>query len=221
MLDEDRMPVDAGTGCLLDYRGQRFLMSVAHVTDKPGNWAVELEYEPGRGVRLWQTGAQNFLAEIEVDSGKTREIDYSYVIVDPKLSPLRQVIDQENGLVTETRARAIHAELANPTPEGRYGFCGYVRSGRENHLFVTEERICDALTWVGEDNGIHSFKLPFKHPGHAYFKGCSGAPIIDQDGRVVALVVRGVEAGDLVLGVSPMRYLAALDIEVERQGTAE
>jgi hypothetical protein len=53
-----------------------------------------------------------------------------------------------------------------------------------------------------------------EYPGHEYFKGCSGAPILDSDGKLVALVCMGVPAVNSIYGVSVKRYKAALDILV-------
>jgi len=53
-----------------------------------------------------------------------------------------------------------------------------------------------------------------KHPGHDDFRGCSGAPIIDTKGNVVALVCHGDDASDEIFGISIKDYQLSLDILV-------
>jgi hypothetical protein len=45
--------------------------------------------------------------------------------------------------------------------------------------------------------GLYVFSIP-KHQGHAYYKGASGAPIIEPGGKIVAILVKGsVEKNEL------------------------
>jgi hypothetical protein len=66
------------------------------------------------------------------------------------------------------------------------------------------------------EDDLLAFHLPVEHPGHEYFYGCSGAPIIDAEGHVVALVCKGDMETSTVYGISLRRYQVALDIHVGR-----
>ena len=52
---------------------------------------------------------------------------------------------------------------------------------------------------------MHYFSLKGKHPGHEEFEGCSGAPILDGDGNVVALVCGGNTYSNTIRGISLSR----------------
>jgi hypothetical protein len=47
------------------------------------------------------------------------------------------------------------------------------------------------VKFVWTENDLHYSAPPFEHPGHDYFKGCSGAPILSESGELVALVIGG------------------------------
>ncbi len=75
---------------------------------------------------------------------------------------------------------------------------------------LTEYRRCYEMTYEGKVGDFHAFKLPGEHPGHDYFNGCSGAPIIDVDGNVVALVTEGSISEKRIYGVPIETYLLTL-----------
>jgi hypothetical protein len=58
-------------------------------------------------------------------------------------------------------------------------------------FFYTELSVCFPLTYVSRRDDLLAFRLPIPHPGHDYFRGCSGAPSIDEAGRIIALVCEG------------------------------
>jgi hypothetical protein len=51
LLNATRIPVEFASGCLIDYHGKRILLTVAHATGNQGNWAVQVRYVPGQGMR--------------------------------------------------------------------------------------------------------------------------------------------------------------------------
>lgn len=57
----------------------------------------------------------------------------------------------------------------------------------------------------------HYFKLPVDHPGHEAFRGCSGAPIVGDDRRVVALVTGGDIDANEISGITISAFKKAID----------
>jgi len=72
------------------------------------------------------------------------------------------------------------------------------------------------LTFERSEGDFFVFKLPFPHPGHDSFHGCSGAPIIDSEARVIALLCGGNTQENTVYGISLKKMKAILDIETRR-----
>jgi len=84
----------------------------------------------------------------------------------------------------------------------------------DNWFLFSESRLVLYMKYVGKEGELYKFKLPQKHPGHEYFRGTSGAPIIDNEGNTIALVCEGDIDEDLIFGISIRQYKSALDIEV-------
>ena len=82
---------------------------------------------------------------------------------------------------------------------------------RINHLFVTQHRIYTDLKYKEKQEDYYVFELPYEHPGDEHFQGCSGAPIIDTKGNVVALVCSGDEDTNLIYGISLKKFKVAID----------
>jgi len=58
---------------------------------------------------------------------------------------------------------------------------------------------------------MHYFKMPENHPGHECFEGCSGAPIIGEDGKVVSLVSGGCVETNEIFGNNLSKCIRTLD----------
>jgi len=67
------------------------------------------------------------------------------------------------------------------------------------------------MTFQRAEGDFYFFKLPSPHPGHESFKGCSGAPIVDSEARVVALVCGGDPATNEIHGIALKKNEAVLE----------
>lgn len=70
------------------------------------------------------------------------------------------------------------------------------------------------MCYVGSrtQGGLYEFRLARPHQGRKYYKGSSGAPIADEEGLIVALVVGGEPDKDLIYGVPLARYHSVFDL---------
>lgn len=71
------------------------------------------------------------------------------------------------------------------------------------------------------ESGSLVFRLAHKHPGHGYYKGCSGAPILSDDGTPVAVLIGGDEASDCLFGAPITKFASALSAIAERMSSGE
>ena len=101
-----------------------------------------------------------------------------------------------------------------PVVGKKYGFFGQSNFSTDNWYMFSQSKLVLDLKFIGIEDDYYKFKLPIKHPGHDYFKGTSGAPIIDTDGNPIALVCHGDEKEDIIYGVALKKYKSGLDIEV-------
>lgn len=213
-IDGDLLPVGIASGCLIDYLGRRVLLSVFHATKRDGNWGIEVRFEINKGTQIYRPGGFNYLGEMRLGSGKINEIDFSYVEVSQDLVSYYQEITIDETIQNETPRIVFAPDFSIlPSSDELYGFSGQVLPEMHGtQTLVTQHSICHSLQYIDSENGYHIFKLPFPHPGHKQFEGCSGAPIIDTKGNVVALICYGVKGENTIYGISLAKYKIALDI---------
>lgn len=214
-----QLPSGHASACLIDYRGKRVLLTAAHSTRSGDPWAVQIKYIPGKKTELYGLGALHYLREVRLgEEAAGRDIDFAYVVVPDEVAPQRQEIDPVSRKVTDQAPITIHSAPfeAEPTSDDRFGFCGLIKPVQEHHpgqvIISGELRVTGDMTFLRAEDDWLVFKLPTKHPGHEYFRGCSGAPILNGAGLPVALVCWGKEEADEIYGVSLRAYQAAIDI---------
>jgi hypothetical protein len=218
-LSEQKLPTGISSGCLVDYGGKRLLLSVEHATGDQQNWAIEIRYEKNKGTKCYQLGAMNFLLIGTISTGEFKDIDFSYVEVPNDLLAYRQELDQEGNVKNEAQVHVFDLVFElEPSKEEKYGFSGHVKPSLEQHTsqtyLGTEFKVYSDLTFVRKKDDYYVFKLPMKHPGHDDFRGCSGVPVIDTKGNVIALVCHGYEEADEIYAVSIKDYKIPIDILV-------
>ena len=219
-LSEQRLPTGIASGCLIDYLGRHLLLTISHATGDQENWAIQQKYVPGKGTCNYQLGALNFLAKATLLDPTLKDVDFSYVEVPSGFTAYRQEIEAPGNSVKSETPIDVHAPSLLDEPENceEFGFCGMVMPTAENHFgqvyFGGEFRVYDRLKFLRTEEDYHFFELPFAHPGHEHFKGCSGAPIMDRSGRLVALVCGGCEETSEVWGISVKAYKTPIDILV-------
>jgi hypothetical protein len=218
-IGPDNLPLRMGSGCLVDYEGKRILLTVSHLTKNQGKWCIELRYEPGKGTALRSLGTMNFLVKGTLGGTSLEDVDFSYVEVPGDLQPWRQKVlsatDARDDAPVTVHEFNFGAKLS---ADRRYGFCGAVLPSLEKHTAGTflfaDLKVYEGLSYLQSEGDYHVFKLPMAHPGHEYFKGASGAPVIDDEGHVIALVCSGRRDTDEIWAISVARYRTVLDIFV-------
>jgi hypothetical protein len=216
-INERGMPINYASGCIISYVGKRLLLTVQHATGNMGNWVIETKYVPGHGTKGFRLGGMIFLKECNLTTGIWRDIDFSYVIIPDNIQPYFQEISPaDRRIITET-PRLINTVDFNVIPDDnyRYGFYGQTRIIKDDiqQYVLARHSIELDMQYLGIADDMYKFRLNREHPGHIYYQGCSGAPIIDSDGNVVALVVQGDSSENVIYGIALKRYKIAIDIE--------
>jgi len=216
-LNTEKEVIDNASGCLVDYFGHRLLLSVSHQGLAEGNWAIECDFDRNKGTRLYQFGGLNYVARLDCRTLKRDDIDFSYASVPLDFVSMYQEIDG-GGYILKQAKRTVFKDTfeTEPTPDELYGFAGQTKFSKENWFYCSTIMTVMRLTFERSEREFHFFKLPFTHPGHDSFQGCSGAPIIDTEGRVVALVCGGDTKENTIYGVSVKNMRSILDIETRR-----
>jgi len=209
------MPDSVASGCIVNYCGRKFVLSVSHATGNGDNWAAELRHVQGRGTEIYRFGNINFLREYNITDGSGQDVDFSYSQVPTDFGAWFQVLDQSGAVQSEEPRAEFAFARHEPDPNQTFAFAGQIRTQiLSGDLLASEMVVYPGLRYERTDGGYHVFRLPVPHPGHDAFQGCSGAPILDMERRVVGLVCSGSIADNTITCVSLAHYGAALDAHI-------
>ncbi len=218
-IGPNQLPDGIGSGCIISYRGKRILVTVSHVTQKPGNWAMEVRHENGNTL-LYGLGPMNLLDKYSFEDNQLKLLDFSYVELPDSINPLRQEFNINQELTAEQQITIHQLPIDGMPKHGiKYGFSGNVLPSIEKHpqvtYFTTEVPIYTGLELIRTSEDFHYFKLATEHPGHIYFEGCSGSPLISEDGTtIVGLICGGVNDTDEIRVFPLSKYKIVFDILV-------
>jgi hypothetical protein len=197
------------SGCLINYHGSRFILTAAHHIEPDQRWAAEIRANyHNHMTQVYLLGGLTFLFTGNLETGEVRQVDLAYQSVPGDLISYHQEFTVADGLTRESE-RPVFPLIEDVALNRRalYGFCGQANvdiAAQAGYLGL-DHRFEPDLRYVRDEDDLHVFRLNHAHPGHEYYEGCSGAPILDSQGRLVALVVGGGE-GDLIYAISPQVY---------------
>lgn len=214
-LNDLRMPINFASGCFVDYCGKRMLLTVAHATGNQKEWNIEIKSSAKVGTAVYPLGKMSFLAVANVWTSEVEYIDFSYKLVPNDLISYHHDINEKGQVVNQKARKVLTIDFSIiPDADRRYGFFGQTEFSQNGFMLHSNSKLVTDLRFVGAEGHYYKFKLPIEHPGHHYFRGASGAPIIDDNGNVVALVCHGEKDGDFIYGIALKHFKHAIDIEV-------
>lgn len=218
-INNEGLPSSSASGCIVDYSGHRILLTVEHATGDFGQWAIQLHFDKSKGTQLYRLGAMNFLAHVSLKTGEEKTIDFAYVEIPKDLEAMRQEITELQEVTKSYPITAFQLDLdEKPSKDDQFAFAGLVKGQLEKHpsvtFFASELKIYDGLKYLRTEGDKYVFELPFNHPGHPEFDGCSGAPILNNGGNPVALLTGGCIKNNEIYGVSLNQYRTPIDILV-------
>ncbi len=163
-----------GSSALIDFRGSRFVCSVLHVFTN-NRISLQLKWDPTNPL----TSTLPLFPINSYDTVTTRPKLQDFAICDISHNsnvPMFQELEQSGtGKIIREQPRTIYtkADLHTPQKGMEYGFAGTTLPKREDHPLITIGsgivRVVSGLSYEGDSNGFHQFKLPVKHPGHEFF----------------------------------------------------
>ena len=100
-IDKQLMPIGIASGCLIDYKGKRILLTVQHATGDMGDWAAEIKFEPQKGTKLYRLGSMNFLKSISINTLEVKDVDFSYIEVPTDFESFLQEVEPSGNISSE------------------------------------------------------------------------------------------------------------------------
>ncbi len=215
-LDVDRHPVSVGSGCLVRLPDTRLLLlTVSQVTGNHGNWAIQLSYDSARGSVCYQIGTLNYLARLTLREATATDVDFAYALVPSDLQAFRDELTSDGQVISHHPVAIFDwPSQATPSAGDSFSFAGTVLAAMHTNpvdparpILASELRAYTDLSYIRREGDFHVFGLPFPHPGHEHFQGCSGAPIISSTGIPVGLVSSGRTDTHELFGLALDHYL--------------
>ena len=211
-LDENELPCSLASGCLANIGGRKLILSVSHATGK-GHWVAEMRFDPEQQKTLvHHFGDVWSVVHLDQNTSMSEQLDFSFTEVPPDFFSVMQDRNPTGKVIAERPRHEFETTLQDlPDASEIYAFTGRVRPAKlDETTFWSEPTVYPGLKYLHTDGHYHVFKLPVPHPGHEAFNGCSGAPIVDRNGIVVALVCSGDIATATIAAVSMQRIASAI-----------
>ena len=215
-------PTSFGSGCIVNYRGRSFLLTAAHVTDKDKAACIVTNQPPEEDLasKLYSVGSlcyfdeytlpenihemevQNF-EELQAQSSGER-LDIASCELTDKVDCIQPELDF--GEFKIHRGCKVHLNLdlaGDPDKSKRYGLFGTVRHQKTGAAIRSETTIKRDLQYKGTYGKYHLFKAPEIIKDADDYRGCSGAPILEDTGKLVGLL-SSVNLNSTMINVFPI-----------------
>lgn len=222
-LNEDKLPINMASGCIVKYNAKHFLLTAFHAVGNQQKWYLEIKYEHPTGMKMVPLGEFLFLKKFDLKTLKLEDVDLAIQELDKTITPYYQNIshDGDGKIAQEIPKIILEADFTiKPVIGEKYCFAGVTKpecSRSDNKLLLLKQQLTieEDILLLGEecDGEIYRFKLSKSHPGHDEYSGCSGSPIFDYNGNIVALVIGGNVQENEIYGISLNKYKIVFDIQ--------
>lgn len=127
-LSDAKTPINIASGCLVVFKGKRFLLTVSHAVDmKNTDWVMEIAYDPQKGTQVYKPNHFLYLGEIVTSTGEFMDVDYAYTEIPNDIQPYFQLIGPRGPISEKIKRHVfVEAEISEPTHNALYAFSGQV-----------------------------------------------------------------------------------------------
>ena len=204
------------SACIIQFPKSRILLTVYHAAGDGRNWFAAVRYFPGQGMQHYPLGGMNILKRFSIGKRKlkSKQVDFAYVTVPDSLEPMDEVLDEGGNIISSFPKQILPAKLAEPNANHNYSFFGLTRHRIDDKFnLVMTPKLESGLVYVGGKDDLLRFRCKERYHEYEEYQGCSGAPILNENGEIVSLVVEGSDDRWEILGLNLKYYWAALLIE--------
>ncbi|MFN5208512.1 MAG: hypothetical protein ACK5D8_03390 [Bacteroidota bacterium] len=220
---DNEIPIANASGCLIKYKGKLFIISIAHSSIAESTWNVganDVEEKNGELGTTYQPVDMQSLSQFQLvtetnNFTEPKIVDFTYrkLPEDFKSTHCIGIINQNEIIQSDRTVFETDLDF-EPSISDKYGFYGKVKfKGVTGRHMNFEHRLESNLKYLRTEDEFLVFELPHKYGSHSKYIGCSGAPIIDTNNNVVALVSFGLRSTNCIYGIDIRKYKAVLEIE--------
>lgn len=230
-------PFAFGSGCFLKYGNKFFFASVSHVTNyKDMTTFVEtnlppieetVPIKPISGLyyySMFKSKGNMTLAQFEeMLQSPQKPLDITFAEVYPPLGIFQ--VEMDFGAFKVERSPIVYLDLedaAIPDKDETYAFFGRTRQDYEGHYLKRTHTFKHGLKFFQTVGNFHVFLAEEVIQDSLDYDGCSGAPILDSEGRIVALACKIKIGTKIIYGFSIKECKKLMDytIQVEQLNSA-
>lgn len=222
---DDSQPSSGGSGFILGREDRFTLITALHNFRSESNqlgtpdfqrWFIETRLVVDNQAVLITLPTANFVVEVDLrlNAGSARHVDFVWGDID--VLALKRQRESEAKLRGKLIDFPIYRGSIGAADSNHvYGFASYsqremLKNRPELYRFPVYElyMIFDGVN----ERGLYRFKLNGPHKGHEAYYGASGAPIADEEGKIVAIVQGGNDEEAVIFGVPLHLYIGAMQI---------
>jgi hypothetical protein len=225
-LSSEREVIGIASGFFIVVEGATYLISAGHALEKNG-WAIETSFidEAKCRTACIPINGPWTLKKLTSASPGLQEVDVAWAKID--FTGFQKSVSEQKGLKGKSFEYMMYQgpleEIPNATDPHAYAAANKVLlvpipAGMGLDREYTYEVEMEYKGVRGD--GLYVFSIP-KHKGHEYYRGASGAPIVEPSGKVVAILIKGCEAKNELYGYPTRGLVGLIKIgdDVEKQGS--
>lgn len=223
-------PLGFGSGCLVSYKNRQFLLSVEHVANIKGAGLCIMTYMPTTGLQtsLYSVGStwyfdqyklpknalhQGIATIDDLDKFYDETLDITFCEIKGHVEMIQPEWVFPEFTIYKGPRIALTLETAGAPEKGKeYGFAGSIRHNVESASIKTVPTMKVGLTYGGRIGMMEYFISPDLIKDADDYRGCSGAPILDEEGKLVALAAIVKTGSKLIFGFSIQECRRLIDV---------
>lgn len=220
------MPSSGGSGCLINYRGRLFFITVQHVADTIGKQiCIDLGKHQTDGNEVYKIGTFNFLKQYEMvgidekdpEIRELKPLDIAYAEVRENIKSFQKEIQIGEYLISSDYKR-IHISESQELPNKKecYSFYGRIGGKLKGNVLDQQGKLVLCISYDRKVGYFERFILPETFLNPDELKGMSGAPIISESGEIVAFVANAILGTNYIYGFSSFELKKFLDVYIEQ-----
>lgn len=222
-------PEGFGSGCVIEYLNRRFFVSVSHVTDMDDLTTFLETNQPfdEKGPILQPIGGICYfdqlkvtetmsLADFEAMLEKGKRLDICFAEIKEPVDLLQPEMDFGSFKVPASNKLPLFMEDAvEPIKDERYGFYGKIKPKYYGPGLKMTPTFKHSLLYHSTKGHFYMFLAPQIIMDKEDYEGCSGAPILDSEGRIVALACSVHTGSKIIYGFSIQECKKLLDYALQ------
>jgi hypothetical protein len=214
-------PKGYGSGCIVGYLNRFFLLSVDHVANIEKSAVLIQTNLPPQGLQssMYSAGSMCRFKEFKIidfpNNYSSEDVDITFCEIKDSLKLLQPKVTVMD-ITIEGLKEIINFEfVGNPVNKKKYGFYGNINNRFNGASLLSEPKLEFPLTYKSSSGRYHIFNTMSKIQREKDYEGCSGAPILGEDGEIIGLVASVNPHSNLLFAFSIKECKKLLDISIK------